>query len=92
MPNSVTVSIPARWQKGALRIKGFIQHHAEAAGQHLVVNIGGDTTNEIWIFDAGNITQSEYEAADNAIQILNEGLRRVSDGEIDSVLGDSNHL
>jgi hypothetical protein len=78
MLHSMTVSIPVRWQKGALQIQGFIQHYTQGLGQNIVVNIAAESTqNRIWMADAGDLTQSEYEAADYAIQMLNEGLSRV---------------
>lgn len=75
--NQVTVSIPERWREGRSHIKGFIEHYCEAVGKRIVVHLSADSTvKEILIADAGKLTRPEYEAADNAIQILNEGLTR----------------
>jgi hypothetical protein len=75
--NQVTVCVPERWREGRSHIKGFIEHYCQAVGKQVAVNLSADSAvKEIWIAEAGKLTRAEYEAADNAIQILNEGLIR----------------
>src|SRR5690349_13199141 len=78
MSRQVTVSIPQRWLEGSLQIKGFIEHYTQAVRLPVVVNFDNQIDNrEICLADLGNLSQEEYEAVDNAIQTLNDGLSRL---------------
>lgn len=77
MKPQMVISIPPRWQEGTSAIKGFIEHYTEAVGHAVVVAIArDDERREIGIADSGGLSREHYDAADNAIQILNEGLTR----------------
>src|SRR5579885_386965 len=76
----IVVCVPERWREGRSHIKGFIEHYCEAVGKKIVVDLSPDMgVREIWVADAGKLSRAEYEAADCAIQILNEGLTRAKD-------------
>ena len=78
MRHQISISIPERWQEGAIQIKGFIEHYLKAVGLDIAVQVGREgERRDIWITDAGQIDRNEYESVDNAIQMLNEGLNRV---------------
>jgi hypothetical protein len=74
--NSVTVSIPDRWQKGCHQIKSACECYCRSVGQPLTVNISGESDpGQIWITNRGDlVTQQESDAADNAVHILNNKL------------------
>ena len=76
--HQVTISIPEGWQQGASLIQRFIEHYTEAVGLQVAVSLRHeDPSREIWITDAGKLSQQEYEAVEIAIQTLNEGLARL---------------
>lgn len=75
--NSTIISIPNRWQEGAYQIKTWIEHYAGVTGHPLSASIAGETdSGQIWITGCENLTEQEREAADNAVQILNDRLNR----------------
>lgn len=77
MKPEVLISIPPRWHEGTDSIKGFIEHYTEAVGHGVTVRVARDEhKREIAITESGGLAREHYEAADNAIQILNEGLTR----------------
>src|SRR5690349_9204840 len=77
MKPEVMISIPPRWHEGTDSIKGFIEHYTEAVAHSVAVRIAADAERrEIGITDSGGLSREHYEAVDNAIQILNEGLAR----------------
>ena len=77
MKPEVVICVPPRWHEGTESIKGFIEHYTKAVGHAVTVRIDShDERREIGITDSGELSREHYEAADNAIQILNEGLTR----------------
>lgn len=75
--NAATFSIPDRWQKGAYQIKSWIENYARVVGSPYVAAIGGETdSGQIWMTERGTLTGQQYEAAENAVHILNSFLNR----------------
>jgi hypothetical protein len=74
--NSITVSIPNRWEKGAYQIKSAVETYCCNVRQSLTVNISGESDpGQIWITNRGELlTQEENDAAENAVHILNNRL------------------
>ena len=71
--NTATILIPKRLDKAILQIKNWIEEYANTVGQPLTVTLGGQWDNgQIWIQDAGTLTEAEFQALDNAVSILND--------------------
>ena len=71
--NTATILIPNRLDEAILQIKNWIEEYARTVGQPLTVTLGGQwDKGQIWIKDAGTLTEAEYQALDNAVSILND--------------------
>jgi hypothetical protein len=72
--NTVTISIPARWEPAMLQIKRFVEEYARISGMQLSVTLTYELDPSQVYIVGGSLTSSERVVCQNAISEMSDYL------------------